>query len=398
MRIALIAHHTAPIAPPFIGGVESQTWYLARWLAARGHDVTLFAMEGSDVPGVTLRPLAMDPATFSARSRKDVSSGPDAFLAAHHAYLGVMTELARRCPFDVVHVNTLHYLPVAMAATLPVRPMLTLHCPPTPWLESALRLAGTRGPLPLGVTVVSNALARSWEHAVRDPSVVLNGVDLGRWAPGPGGEGAAWVGRIVPEKAPHLAIDAARRAGMAIRLAGPVIDGAYWRAEVEPRLGPDAVHVGHLPHDALVALVGSARVAIHSPAWDEPFGLTAAEAIACGTPVAAFDRGGLREVVGGASGALAQAGDVASLAAACQQAATLDRAGVRADAEHRLGVDAMGAGYERCYRASIAAARHAERRWRPVTLDAVTAPSTAASPALSTAATAATESSSPLAA
>ena len=313
--------------------------------------MTLFGLAGSHVPGVTIRELEVRPATFSARAREDVSTQPGAFLAAHHAYLEALTELASDCPFDVVHANTLHYLPVAMAASLPVEPVLSLHCPPTPWLESALQVAGQLGALPLAVTAVSRALAREWRHVVRSPAVIPNGIDLAAWQAGPGGSGSgcAWVGRIVPEKAPHLAIDAARAAGRHVRLAGPIIDRGYWEAEVRPRLGRHATYEGHLDHRGLVALVGAAAVSIQSPVWEEPFGLTAAEAMACGTPVAAFARGGLRDVIGAASGCLARPGDVASLAAAITRAAQLDRAGVRADAAARLGVDAMGLGYEAAY-------------------------------------------------
>lgn len=369
MRIALIAHHTAPIAPPFIGGVESQTWYLARWLARRGHAVTVFGLPGTDIPGVEVRELQVAEATFSAEARRDVSAQPDAFLSAHDAYLGLLTELAGNCPFDVVHINTLHYLPVAMARSLPVEPILSLHCPPTPWLESALSVAGSQNRrLPLRVSAVSHALAEQWSHVVRSsPAIVSNGVDLDAWHPGAGGDACVWVGRIVSEKAPHLAIQAARRAGLAIRLAGPIIDAQYWKADVEPLLGQGATYEGHRSHEELVSLVGSAAVSVQSPVWDEPFGLTAAEAIACGTPVAAFDRGGLREVVGVRSGRLADpAGGAASLADAITAAAVLDRAGVRADAEARLGIETMGLGYEALYREQRLVDAVRSRRGLPV--------------------------------
>jgi glycosyltransferase involved in cell wall biosynthesis len=350
MRIALVGHHVAPIAPPFVGGVESQTWYLGRWLAARGHDVTVFAPAGSEIPGARMRELDLSRAAVSTRARLDVSSLPDPFLAAHHAYLQLMVELSRDCPFDVIHVNTLHYLPVAMAGLVPAPVTLTLHCPPTPWLESALLTAASAGPLPLTVTAVSESLAQVWSHAVVDPPIIGNGIDLDAWRPGPGGASCAWVGRIVPEKAPHVAIDAARRAGYAIDLAGPIIDQAYWAAEVEPRLGDDARYLGHLEHPAMVRLLGGARASIQSPAWDEPFGLTAAESMACGTPVATLDRGGLPDVIGLGGGAIAKDDGVEALAHAIGEAARLPRDVVRAEAELRLGIDAMGSKYEALYR------------------------------------------------
>lgn len=158
-----------------------------------------------------------------------------------------------------------------------------------------------------------------------------------------------WSGRLVPEKAPHLAARAAVRAGLPIDLAGPCLDGDYFDREVRPLLGPHVRYVGHLGSDALVELAGRAAVAVVSPVWDEPYGLVAAEAMACGTPVAAFDRGALGEIVTDATGALAAAGDVGSLADAILRARTADRREVRRHAVEHLGIERMISAYEDVY-------------------------------------------------
>ena len=355
MRIALIAHHVAPVRAPFAGGVESFTWYLGRWLARRGHDVVCFGPPGSAIPGVEMRELDLAP-RLSDAARCDVDMPAPEFMAAHHAYQRLMLELRSDADeFDVVHSNTLHYLPLLMAGTIPVPVLTTLHTPPTPWLESALRSMDRHGRVPLAA--VSPATRDAWADVVPGVPVVHNGVDDRAWPLGPGGDDVAWAGRIVPEKAPHLAIDSARAAGRRIVLAGPVIDRAYWRAQVEPRLGPDARYAGHLDHDELAALLGSSAVALMTPAWDEPFGLAAAEAMACGTPVVAFGRGGLAALVGREGGRTVPPDDVAGLARAIPRAATLDRAGVRAHALRTAGLDATGREYERTYRRLVAGAR-----------------------------------------
>jgi len=347
VRIGLIAHHVAPIVPPFGGGVESFTWYLARWLAGRGHHVTMYAPPGSHVPGVELRTLELQP-PLSRAARGDVSMPPEAFMAAHHAYMQAMLELAADGErYDLVHSNTLHYLPIAMAATLPVPLLTTLHTPPTPWLESALRQAARRVLPPL--SAVSSTTRNAWAAVTPRITVVPNGIDTERWRPGPGGDGAVWTGRLVPEKAPHLAIDACRRGGLPLRLAGPITDPTYWSREIDPRLGGDVEYVGHLDHDELRTLIGGARVALVTPVWNEPFGLVAAEAMACGTPVAGFARGGLPELVGDAGGRLATEVDAAALVSAIEEASALDRVAVRRHAVQTAGIDAMGHGYERLY-------------------------------------------------
>ncbi|MCW2793166.1 MAG: glycosyl transferase family 1 [Nocardioides sp.] len=345
MRICLIASNRFPIREPFAGGLEALTHVLARELGRRGHQVTVFAAPGSD-PRLRVTELPVAGYRASVAARADVGALPDAWLADHHAYLGLMLELARSGAerFDVVHNNSLHYLPVAMAETLSVPVVTTLHTPPVPWLESAVLLASRT----LDFTAVSRSAAASWSHLVRC-TPILNGVDTDVWRPGAGGGPAVWSGRMVPEKAPHEAIDAARRAGVPLRLAGPVVDAEYFDSRVAPRLGGDMQYVGHLRHRELATLLGGASVALVTPAWDEPYGLVCSEALACGTPVAAYDRGAMGEILTPETGELARPGDVDDLARALHVARTRDRAAARAHAVQHHSLTAMVDAYERFF-------------------------------------------------
>jgi glycosyltransferase involved in cell wall biosynthesis len=194
--------------------------------------------------------------------------------------------------------------------------------------------------------------ARAWAHTVAS-TVIHNGVDVSAFVPGPGGGPAVWSGRLTPEKAPHLAMDAARLAGVELVLAGPVSDPAYVEREVRPRLGDGISYAGHLSRRLLVELLGRASVAVVTPQWDEPYGLVAAEAMACGTPVAAYARGALPEIVVDGVGALAAPGDVAGLADAVRAAAGCDRTVVRRYAAEHCSLARMVDDYERIY-ASLA--------------------------------------------
>lgn len=344
LRICLVANSRFPISEPFTGGLESMTWHLARELIRRGHDVAVFAAPGSD-PALGVVELQVDALPDHA-GRHDVGAPPYVEVAEHHAYLALMLELSGPAGerFDVLHNNSLHYLPVAMSGSVPMPVLTTLHTPPLWWLESAVRL--DRGAS--SFAAVSRFTAASWAP-ITDSICVPNGIDVDRWPEGPGGGSAVWSGRIVAEKAPHDAVLAARRAGIPIVLAGPVLDVDYFRAHVEPLLGSDAAYVGHLPQTELAALVGSSCVAVVTPAWDEPYGLVAAEALACGTPVAAYARGGLPEVLTQETGRLAPPGDVELLASAIGESALLDRGRCREHAVADLSLTRMVDRYEQLY-------------------------------------------------
>lgn len=353
LRIAIVASSRYPIRQPFAGGLESHVWHLARALERAGHEVTLFAADGSDPQAAsgTLQVRTFRPSRLAC---SDPSMPEREFLADHHAYLGLMLELSESGParFDVVHNHSLHYLPLAMAPSLAVPMVCTLHTPPTPWLESAAALTGGAG---VEFVAVSGHTAAAWERVVgRTVRVVPNGVDTEAWPLGTGGGGAVWFGRITEEKGTHLAIDAAERAGTTLRLAGPVSDPGYYRRYVEPRLRPGRVdYVGHLPRAGLARVVGSAAVSLVTPDWDEPYGLVVAESLSCGTPVVAFARGGIPEIVDENCGRLVAAGDVDAMARVIAEAAALPRTRVRARALTNCSETAMVAAYEECYRAAV---------------------------------------------
>ncbi len=343
MRIAIIAHLKHAIGEPFAGGLETHTHILAKALQRRGHAVTLFASTRSDP---TLGVEAICDETSLLATGIDEANDV-AFFREHHAYLRLMTELRLR-DFDVIHNNSLHYLPVSMAETIAAPMVTTLHTPPFCWLESGIRLGAGAS----RYVAVSDATARLWSAVAPVDHVVSNGIDLAhfpyRATPDPDPY-LVWYGRIVREKGLDLAIDAARRAGFALRIAGPISDRAFFAAEIAPRLGGDVVHVGHLSHGALANLVGGARAALCSPRWEEPYGLVVAEALACGTPVAAFRRGGVPDIVDPHCGVLADPDDVDALAAAARRAVLLERPACRRRAEMCCDAERMVDAYEDIY-------------------------------------------------
>jgi glycosyltransferase involved in cell wall biosynthesis len=352
LRVALIASARYAIRQPFAGGLEAHTWALARGLRRRGHTVTVFAGAGCD-PDLAVREIIPSRVQLSSAARADVSMAPADWLQDHHAYLQLMMDLATpQAPFDLVHNNCLHYLPLATARLLTLPMISTLHTPPTPWLESAIQT----GTCPVHFVAVSHHTARAWEPQLPEVQVIANGVDPNLWRYGPGGGPAVWFGRLVPEKGAELAIRAAQLAGVDLEIMGPIGDHAYFERHVAPLLDARTRYVGHLNHSQLAERVRQASVCLITPRWDEPYGLVAAEALACGTPVAGFNRGALSEVLSTDVAVLVPPDDVAALADAIPLARALSRAAARRRAVVHCSQDAMIDAYIDLYRNLVIAA------------------------------------------
>ena len=327
MRIAVLATNRNPLVEPYAGGQESLTAALARGFRQRGHHVVLFAAAGTDASLadelLTYPPLPR----LSAVAQLDPQLPEPPFLEDHHAFTFAVSQLAGRDDIDVIANHSLHHLPLSLSSLLTPPLVTTLHTPPFPWLElgAALAVDSAR------YVAVSQAVADAWETL--DSTVIHNGVDAEAFAPRvtnrlashdpsqvPGFASqvpsqvcryVAWVGRITPEKAPHLAIEAAQRAGVALRFAGPISDPAYFGERIEPLLQDDnessAVHyLGPLGGSQVADLMGGADAVLVTPVWDEPFGLVAIEAAMCGAAVVGLRRGGLSEAVIAETGVLVE--------------------------------------------------------------------------------------------
>jgi glycosyltransferase involved in cell wall biosynthesis len=322
VKIAILCHMHHPIAEPYEGGTEAHTAILADELVARGHEVTLFAKAGS-ISRATVHPLVPGDFEFTRVASPLVRAQQRGFLAeAVHHSIGIIES----ADYDVVINNSLSSLPFSH---LQSSAMLTiLHTPPT--LADVTAVVTDQGWVPgarHAWVTVSESNARGWSNLLPHVRTVYNGIRLDEWGattrvtPGL----AVWSGRITPEKGLHLAIDAARAAGLTFEFAGPLSHEDYFDAEIEPRLGADVRYRGHLAHDELRDMVSSGAVFISSPLWAEPFGLSAVEALAAGTPVAAFANGALPEIITPLNGALAWENSVDALADAVRSAITRDR-------------------------------------------------------------------------
>ena len=296
LRIVVIAPLRFPIRRPHAGGLESAVWNEVHQLRARGHEVTLIAPEGSDGAAITIPAL-----TWPAGSRPTDDSYPPSYLDRSVPALDRALDVIAETPehFDVISNHCLHGLPLQRAGELGVPMVSTLHTPVDDDLVHAHASAtGYRS----SFLSVSEFTRREWAAAGVTSSVLPNAVDPIAWPLGPGGSDLVWFGRIVPEKAPHLAIEVAERLGRRLIIAGRIGDADYAERFVLPRVGAGVRYIGQLAPHELAALVGRSACSIATPVWDEPFGLVAPEALMCGTPVASFAVGGVAEIAGASLG------------------------------------------------------------------------------------------------
>jgi glycosyltransferase involved in cell wall biosynthesis len=360
MKIAIMAPLVTAIREPQRGGSQAFVSDLARGLTGRGHEVHVYAASGSEIPGVEVIDTGVDPRFLAgtlyrasgpaagepaeAESAQAASAAEAAFTTAYR------TMQATR--YDVIHNHAFDAPAVRLATALQTPMVHTLHLPPDKTVAAAVRQAAHRG-RPLAVAAVSAFQANAWRQILSVDAILppYPPTSVIPWS-GTAGEGALFAGRLSPEKGAAEAIDIARAAGVPIDVYGDVYDAGYSREQIDPRRAwPDVtVHRG-VPRTSLWEAMARAAVVLCPARWDEPFGLAAAEAQACGTPVVAFSRGGLGEViVDGATGFLVPPDDIRAAAEAVSKVAGISRLACREHAEGQLDLELSLHAHERLYR------------------------------------------------
>lgn len=373
MKIAIMAPLVTAIREPQLGGSQAFVSDLASGLAGRGHEVHVYAASGSEIRGVTVIDTGTDPralagtlyravapadpgsaAAFassaaSASSESDVAAA--AFAAAETAFAAAYASM-RETRYDVIHNHAFDAPAVRLATAMPAPVLHTLHLPPSESIRAELDRA-RRSVMPPVVATVSAFQATAWRRVVRVDAVLPPCVPTRviPWSE-TGGSGVVFAGRLSPEKGAAEAIDIASAAGLAIDVYGDAYDAGYARQQIDPRRARPGVTVRQaVPRTSLWAAMARAAVVLSPVSWDEPFGMAAAEAQACGTPVVAFRRGGLTEVIAdGLTGFLVRPGDLQAAADAVRRTAAISRPACRRHAERHLDLEQSLNAHERIYR------------------------------------------------
>ena len=342
------------IREPQQGGSQAFVSDLARGLVGRGHEVHVYAASGSKIPGVEVIDTGVDPESLAGTLyRAFAPAGPagPGPAAAESAFASAYQSV-RETQYDVIHNHAFDVPAVRHAAALRPPVVHTLHLPPDQAVAAAIRHAA-RSARPPAVAAVSVFQASAWRRIVRVDVVLPPYVPTSAipWSRAPG-DGAVFAGRLSPEKGAAEAIDIARAAGVPIDVYGDAYDAEYSREQIGPRRAWPGVTVHEaVPRPSLWAAMARAAVVLYPVKWDEPFGMAAAEAQACGTPVVGFRRGGLGEVIAdGVTGFLVPPGDVGAAVDAVGRTAGISRPACRDHAEGQLDLERSLDAHERLYR------------------------------------------------
>lgn len=343
MRIAQVAPLYESVPPRFYGGTERIVSYLTEELVRAGHDVTLFASGDSST---TAR---LVPCASRGLRMDDESSDP---LAEHVLMLEKVFHAAD--DFDVIHFHV-DYLHFPMSRREAATGVTTLHGRLD--IPELSRMYDEYAEMP--VVSISDAQRRPLPHA-NWQATVYHALPKDLYRPRENHDGyLAFLGRVSPEKRLDRAIEIARRAGMPIRVAAKVdqFDRPYFEDVITPLLDDPLVEfVGEIAESEKNAFLGDACALLFPIDWPEPFGLVMVEAMACGTPVIAYDHGSVPEVLDeGVTGFVTES--VEAAVDAVRLAAGLDRGRCRARFEERFTADRMAADYLAVYERMLAPAR-----------------------------------------
>jgi glycosyltransferase involved in cell wall biosynthesis len=336
LRIALLAPIAWRTPPRHYGPWEQFASLLTEGLVRRGHDVTLFATADS-VTTATLH--ATSPCGWS----EDASIDPKVAECIH-----IASVFERADEFDIIH-NSFDFLPLTYSSLVATPVVTTIHGFSSPRIVPVYER--------YDATTSYVAISDADRHPrLRYAATVHHGIDTGSFSVDPApGEHLLYFGRIHPDKGTAHAIDVADRTGRRLDIAGIIQDEEYFRRCVEPRI--DDEHVRYLgPIDAALrsGVLGAAHALLHLIDFDEPFGYSVVEAMACGTPVIAYARGSMPELIDDRrTGFLVR--DIAGAVDAVDAAGALDRTAIRSATIERFDVMRMVDNYVDVYRTIITA-------------------------------------------
>lgn len=343
MKIGIVAPIYFPIPPRLYGGTESVIYYLVEGLVKKGHEVTLFCCEGS-------KTSAKQDTTWG---KQLIDSG---YLDKENIFYSIarLNDIIHKSDqFDLIHshdgllsLSLSDYFKCPLVATFHTSISKSLGNDSTKTREMVFKKSN--------IISISQAQRKELPDANYIGNVYNGTVDFEKYKFGDGGDYLVWIGRFNPYKGAKEAIAAAKKAKQKIILAAPLKDIAeveYFNQFIQPEINNDDVkYVGEVGVEEKNDLLGQAKAFLMPISWEEPFGLVMIESMACGTPVIAFRRGSVEEVINDhGTGFIVNPDDVDAMADAIANIGQIDRKFCREWVKNNFSIEMMVDGYEKIY-------------------------------------------------
>lgn len=346
LRIAQVAPLWFTIPPKGYGGIERIVSMLTEELARRGHEVTLFAAPGS----VTSAKLV----SVFDKSLSEANI-PWSNPIWNLRNLSTAFELAQKGGFDIVHSH-LDLWALFFQGTSSVPLIHTMHNPlyrtnADASKDDRLRLFSEEA-YRTNIVFISESARKLAMVEMPKSRVIYNGIDLKHFRFNKkGGEHFIWIARMNKHKGVENAIAAVEKLGAKLLLASRIdpTQQEYFEKTIKPHLNENIQYAGELQDSELSDFYGNAKALLYPIEWEEPFGLVVAEAMACGTPVIAYRRGSMEELIKDGKTGFVVESDIEKLMEAMKKIDQLDRSAVRTHVEENFSKERMVDEYEKLY-------------------------------------------------
>ncbi len=355
MRIAMFCSGRFPTPPPK-GTIYAPLWInslLAEEMTKRGHKVTLFGAKGtrSNAKVVTLDLLPLE-ANRRLKGCTDVRKDR-AISFYEQLFISEIYKRAGRGEFDVIHIHPAE-LAIGFAVNSSIPTIFTLHDPISCWRKFVYSSYKSKNIYFVSISDSQRAPLKNINYI----ATIYNGIDLSKYPFGKTAGNYFFIAsRLVPPKGIDLAIKVAIKARIALKITGEIVDKSYWEQKIKPFIGGKIKYEGMIPYEEIPKFYKNAKAFLFPIQWDEPFGLVMIEAMACGTPVVAFDRGSVREVVkNGETGFIVPPLDknkepnISGMVEVIKKVDTIDRSFCRQYVKDNFNIQRMVDKYEEVYR------------------------------------------------
>lgn len=355
LRIATMVtgHFTTPPSKGIIYAPMDIAVWISEGLVKRGHKVDFYAPVGSKIKVTKV-------VSYGLRALK--KNGEEAVLKNLHAggaeiskvfnlwdqyLIAQMFKEAEKGKYDILHIHPAdRALPLALShAKIPT--VYTLHDPIYPWRAEIFKMFSSPNQYYVSISDAQRKPAPHLNYA----ATIYNGIDLDTFPFSKSHDNYLFfTGRLHPEKGVAEAVQVAKMTGEKLLIAGPPVTGSYWDKKITPYLNDKIQYIGFVPREKLFKYYQKAKATLVPIQWEEPFGLVLTESMACGTPVIAFNRGSVPEIViDGKTGFIIKDNNLKKMADAVKKIDKINRADCRKHVEQNFNIQRMIDRYEEVF-------------------------------------------------